>query len=198
VSPALNASPDFFISRKDAGKDTLSPKELLDFRTNWLEIERHKHPDVDTGVTRPAIKVIAGSVSVPAGLVVTQVPYVLPLYVGSDLPKPTLAAHVVTVHLMGIYHVTAEVHFDTLDPTMSALEVDLYQNGAFYTGEGVWQTDGTETNANAVVAVNLSTDMLLSAGDTVGVSVIQDNTNGTNVDMAASFLSLHFAAPGSP
>lgn len=44
MSPISNVFPDFFISRKDAGKDTLTPKELLDFRTNWLEIERHKHP----------------------------------------------------------------------------------------------------------------------------------------------------------
>ena len=199
------ASPDFFISRKNAGNETLTDKELLDFRTNWLEIERHKHPDPDpSGALRPAIKVAYphnGGLAIPDDTL-TLVTYTDIVHTGSDTPVPTLVSNVVVVPLDGIYHMTAACGFDTLSNDTYEMRILLQQNGGpidnvFGVTDQQWQGDGSESTAQ-IWGGQASTDVACSATDTLGVSVILRSLFMSTANLRQSFLSVHMVAPFAP
>jgi hypothetical protein len=197
-----NSSPDFFISRKDAGKDSLTPKEMLDFRTNWLEIERHKHPDVDTGVLRPAIKVRSHLQSI-ADSTEVQVNFDAVVHTGTDASEPTLGGSpgVVTINLNGIYHVTFSPLFDTLPLDIETFQVELEHNGADVDDGNAglfWQIFQSASDANARINPNVSTDIACQVGDTLGAAVQVSSLSATAINLRLSFLSIHYAAPWSP
>lgn len=175
------SSPDFFISRKDAGSNHFPQDVLSDFHTNWLEIERHKHPIAGTQLTiatRAASQSIANNTIGPGNAVNV-------LFTGFSinqlgLPTPDVNGNVKIVN-SGNYLIIAFWGFDV--SAVGQREWDINVNGGGQVGVVINAAGGGQGSY-----FNLSAANALQAGDLVSCDTGQNSGGPLNVVAGARLM----------